>query len=102
VMHPDKDTPVSGPQDDGWELSTVLRITMNDPDGGDMTLVTLPVRVALHQPHGGTIDLKTDTNRMLADLDLAPLPGCTQIEFLSVSIQDPDGAPFAVLGAGTR
>jgi len=101
ITHPDT-SPIDGGDDAGWSLSTVSRATLDDEDNGDMTVINFPVNVAFDIPSNGGISVKTDTNHILDDLGLPSLVACTQVEVVSLSIQDPDGAPFAVMGAGTR
>jgi hypothetical protein len=99
VVESDGVTPVSGP---GWALSTVSRATLNDSDNGDMTVIDFPVLIAFPAASKGKFKRKTNTNELLADLGLPALPACTQVEVVSLAVQDPGGNPFAKLGAGTR
>jgi len=95
-------TPISA---GAWSLNMVMRMTTNDPSGGDMTIIDFPMQAAFNQPARGKIRLRLDTNRLLNFL-LAfgneALPGCTAIELLSAAVADPQGDVFAVMGSSTR
>ena len=95
-------TPISGITDTGWSVSTISRATLNDNDNGDMTIINFPVQIAFPTPSSGKLSVKTSTNEILAGLGIAALPGCAQVEIVTLAIQDPAGSPFAVQGAGTR
>jgi hypothetical protein len=99
VLESDGVTPVSGP---GWSVATVSRATLNDPDNGDMTVIDFPVQIPMPAASKGKFSRKTNTNELLDLLGLPALPECTQVEVVSLSVQDPGGNPFAKLGAGTR
>jgi hypothetical protein len=99
VLESDGVTPVSGP---GWSVSTVSRATLNDPDNGDMTVIDFPVQIPFPAASKGKFSRKTDTNELLDLLGLPALPECTQVEVVSLAVQDPGGNPFAKIGAGTR
>lgn len=103
ILRNDGTSPINGiGADAGWALSTVTRATLNDEDTGDMTVINFPVNIAMSIPSNGSMSVKTDVNTILFDLGLPSLPACAQIEIVSLSLQDPDGNPFAVIGAGTR
>ena len=102
VLRVDGISPINGEDDAGWRLGTVSRATLNDPDNGDMTVIDFPVNIGYSIPKSGKISVKTDTNAILDDLGLAALPGCAVVEVVSLSVQDPQGNPFAVIGSGTR
>jgi hypothetical protein len=99
VLEPDNVTPTSTP---GWKLATVSRATLNDPDNGDMTVINFPVIISFPPPVKGKMSFSTDTNHVLNGLGLASLPSCTQVEVVSLTVQDPASNPFAKIGAGTR
>jgi len=99
ILEPDNVTPTSTP---GWKLATVSRATLNDPDNGDMTVINFPVIISFPPPVKGKMSFKTDTNHVLNGLGLASLPSCTQVEVVSLTVQDPASNPFAKIGAGTR
>ena len=104
ILRADGVTPISAPDDTGWILQTLSRATLNDEDNGDMTVLNFPVPIAMTEPSSGkfqTVD-GSDTNHILADLGLASLPRCTQVEVVSLTLKDPNNASFAVIGAGTR
>lgn len=102
ILRDDGVTKINGLADAGWALSTVSRATLDDEDNGDMTIINFPVNIAMSIPANGSISVSGDTNHILSDLGIASLPACGQIEIVSLSLQDPNGNPFAVLGAGTR
>jgi hypothetical protein len=99
VLESDGVTPVSG---SGWSISTVTRATLNDPDNDDMTVIDFPVQIPLSVAVNGSFNSKTNTHILLDNLGLPALPACTQVEVISLAVQDPDGNPFARIGAGTR
>jgi hypothetical protein len=99
VLESDGVTPVAG---GGWAMSTVGRATLNDPDNGDMTVIDFPIQIPFGVADKGKFGTKTNTNLLLEQLGLPALPACTQVEVVSLAVQDPGGNPFAKLGAGTR
>jgi hypothetical protein len=92
---------IDGPADSGWTLSMLWRITINDANG-PMTLGDIPVTFGFSTPVGGGMGVNSNSAVALAPLigDDAALPPCTSIEFDKVTIKDPDGRPFAAVGAG--
>jgi len=106
ILGLDGATPISG---GAWFLNMVIRMTMNDPDGGDMTVYEFPVydfpiKLPFDEPRRGSMKLRADTTPLL-NFWFGPnfaLPGCTAIELLSVAIADPGGDIFAVMGSSTR
>ncbi len=99
ILDPDGVTPTNSA---GWAVSTVSRATLDDPDNGDMTVIDFPIQIAFPPASKGKLKVKTDSNTLLGDLGLAALPGCAQVEVVTLAIQDPAGQPFAKMGAGTR
>jgi len=95
-------TLVNGVADAGWALNYVYRATVNDPDNGDMTVVTVPASVPLSVPKNGSMSVKADTNHLLSDLGVSSFPACAQISIVSLRIVDDNGNPFAEPGVGTR
>jgi len=92
-------TPTNEP---GWSLNIVARATIDDPDFGDMTTINYPVNIVFPQPVKGKFSLKANTSSILLGLGLEPLPACSEVEIVSLSIKDPDDHIFAKIGAGTR
>jgi hypothetical protein len=86
----------------GWVMSMVLRMTLDDPDNGDMTVIDAPVRVGLPAAVDGRFSLLADLPTLQPTLGLSALPACSQLELVHATLQDPDGNPFAKLGGGTR
>ncbi len=99
IVQSDGTTPDDTP---GWKLATVSRATLNDPDNGDMTVINFPVVIAFPQPVKGKMSFSQDTNHILNALGLASLPACSEVEVVSLTVQDPGSNPFAKIGAGTR
>ena len=85
----------------GWVLSMVVRVTLDDLDLGDMTVIDFPIRIQLKGPSGGKLidDFRLESNTLSLD-DL--IPPCAEVELVSMSLQDPDGMPFAKIGGGAR
>jgi hypothetical protein len=104
IVAADGVTPIDGLDNfgAGWALTTVTRATLNDPGNGDMTVIDFPVQIGFPLASKGKIGFKDNTNEILDRLGLSALPECTQLEVISLSVQDPDGQPFAKIGASTR
>jgi len=92
-------TPTNYP---GYKLNIVTRATIDDRTFGDMTVINYPVNIEFPQAYKGKLSLKTDTNTVLTGLGLTTLPACSEVEIVSLSVQDFDGNIFAKLGAGTH
>jgi hypothetical protein len=80
----------------------VFRATLDDQDNGDMTAIDFAVVTPFPQANKGKLTMKENPTRILIDLGAPPFPPCTQLEIVSLGIQDPDGKVFARIGAGTR
>jgi hypothetical protein len=80
-------------------LSTLARATLEDPAGGgtDMTVIDFPAPFPFSMSNG-TASLTTSANVLLQGLGIPPLPGCTSIETVAITILDPNGNPFAGCG----
>lgn len=78
-------------------LAAILRVTIEDRDGGDMTVVDqgfiFPFAI-----QGNKVALKTSVNAVLNAMGEPGLPGCSSIEVLSVWVADENGNTFAVPG----
>ncbi|HXC52619.1 MAG TPA: hypothetical protein VN634_17180, partial [Candidatus Limnocylindrales bacterium] len=97
-------TPINGAVDDGWELATLSRASLNDPTGGDMTVIDFPVAFTYSTPEDGEMEIDSSSAEALLPLvgaNGAALPACTSIEVVDVKIKDPDGNSFAKLGGAT-
>jgi len=92
--------------DAGWSLAIHMSLSINDSSNGDMTVIDLPITQTFDNPNNGKIKLDGSTAQALAwmlyDISGAALPTCTSAQLLSVTIKDPYGLPFAVLGGSTR
>jgi hypothetical protein len=92
----------SDADDQGYKLNIVTRATIDDRTFGDMTSINFPVSIPFSIPVRGKMSLETNTNTLLDDLGLETLPPCSEVEIVSLSVQDPDGNIYAKLGAGTH
>jgi hypothetical protein len=80
-------------------LVLVLRLTVNDPAGGDMTTADLPLGMAFRITSAtGDATLDTTLNAALAVLAQPPLPTCTNVEVVHVAVFDTAGNQFLRLG----
>jgi hypothetical protein len=98
------DARVEAPDDNGWHLKTLTRVTFAQPLNGDMTQIDFPVTFAFSDPAGGSFSLKANSAAALTPLvgtNNADLPTCTQIEFLEATLRDPQGRVFARPGVAT-
>jgi hypothetical protein len=87
----------------GWALNLVLRLTTDDPSGGDMTVVDVPAQFAFDSASLGKLKLKAVMNDLFSiDCFGACIAGCTSYQILRVAIADPDGSIFAVMGSSSR
>jgi hypothetical protein len=97
-------SPISGETDAGWKLATLSRATLNDTNGGDMTVIDFPVTFSYTTPEDGSMEIDSSSAEELVDLvgeNGAALPACTSIEVVDSVIKDPDGREFARLGGAT-
>ena len=89
---------VAGDADGTGVLVALLRVTLDDRAGGDMTAVDIPVDFAVDVV-GGKAKLKTTVNVFLNDAhDLPGLPACASVEFEFVGVADVNGTLFGVPG----
>ncbi len=104
IVRADGKTLITGAQDDGWELATLSRASLNDPTGHDMTVIDFPVAFTYSTPEDGEMEIDSNSAEVLLPLvgaNGAALPACTSIEVVDVKIKDPDGNSFAKLGGAT-
>jgi len=90
--------------DDGWGFATLSRASLDDETNGDMTVIDFPVTFAFGTPSNGGMKINSNSAEALSPLvgaNNAELPTCTSIEIVDVTIKDPLGLPFAVLGGAT-
>jgi hypothetical protein len=83
----------------------LARLSIDDPDSGDTMLVDLPMEFLLGNPNNATLNLPSSTAEALPAImgeKAAALPTCTQMPTMRATLVDPQGQPFAKLGAGTR
>jgi len=106
IMQADGVTPINREDDAGWWLATLTRVTFNDATNGDMTVIDFPLTFSYRDPDNGRIKLDSSTaealTEVLVDIGGAALPTCTSMQLLSLTLKDPRGMPFAVLGGSTR
>jgi hypothetical protein len=87
------------PEGSRGDLVVVLRITLDDSAGGDMTTIDIPMASPLFISSAtgdGIID--TTLNARLAVLGQPPLPTCTQVELVHAYLLDPFSDRFLRLG----
>jgi hypothetical protein len=104
ILQADGVTPINANDDGGWSLATLSRATVNDADNGDMTIIDFPVTFLFEDPNNGGLKVDSSSAEALASIvgpSGAALPTCTQIEVLKITLKDPNGDAFAVLGGGT-
>jgi|GEM_PF-1845338 len=78
-------------------------MTSNDATNGDLTVVDLPMRFSYSDPNNGQIRLDTSiVEGIVIDWPPPPPPTCTTMEIIKLTIEDPDGLPFATLSTSTR
>ncbi len=84
-------------------LSTLARTTFEDTVvtspgmGTDMTIIDFPAPFAFSMTNGNA-NLATTANTLIAGLGIAPLPGCTSLEVVSIQVLDPNGNAFGACG----
>jgi len=86
-----------------WAFDTVLRVTMDEPSGGLMTVIDIPLQFAFDLPKRGKLKMRVSTNDLNFDgVCIAQfLPPCAHTELISGAIVDPDGNVFATMGSST-
>ncbi len=87
----------NGPADGLGTVGLVLRITMDDRDSGDMTIVDFPVVFQL-TVNNGNASLRTTVNALLNAIGQPGLPGCAVVEVVSAVVSDENANPFATTG----
>lgn len=105
ILRADGLSPIHGEEDGGWSFFMLVRLSINDAIGGDMTIVDLPMHFAFPNPNNGGLSLVGDSAEALTGIigpASAALPTCSQMKILAVTIKDPDGQRFAEIGMGTR
>jgi hypothetical protein len=90
----------------GWNLNMVLRETRNDPSNGDMTVIDFPFQILVPPARKGSFKLKHEATCIIGFCDLfgpgSETPPCRSLQLVSMSLADPSGGTFAVLGSSTR
>jgi hypothetical protein len=80
-------------------LVLLLRLTLDDPAGGDMTTVDIPLGIPVSIGNAtGDATLVTTLNQTLAILGQPPLPTCTNVEVVTAILFDPNGDRFLRIG----
>ncbi|HXC50227.1 MAG TPA: hypothetical protein VN634_05030 [Candidatus Limnocylindrales bacterium] len=103
IMKASGNTPIDS-TDAGWTLAVLSRASIDDPVGGDMTLIDVPMTFEFSTPDDGKISLDSTSAEALADIlgtGDAALPPCTSMEILDIVIKDPTGLRFAAPGTAT-
>jgi hypothetical protein len=84
-------------------LSTLARATIEDTVvsspgmGTDLTVIDFPAPFPFPM-NNGNATLNTTANTLLQGLGIPPLPGCTSIEVVDLTVLDPNGNAFAKCG----
>jgi hypothetical protein len=78
-------------------LYFIVRTTLNDRAGGNMTMIDIPLGVPFEM-HEGHTTLKASIDGILNAGDQPGLPHCSSIEIIDVSVLDDNGARFADAG----
>jgi len=86
-----------GPASGTGSLAMVVRATMKDPVGGDMTAVDFPFGRPFELT-AGKASFKTSFNAALLAINEPGLPGCTSLEVLYARVVDETGQDFASMG----
>jgi hypothetical protein len=91
----------------GWSLALLGRSTIDDTSNGDMTLIDIPLTIPLPAAVNGVIKTKLQLVDPCEFLGCGPHPSlasppCTQFQLLGLSLHDPEGSSFAVLGSSVR
>lgn len=96
--------PIDGLAGGGWLLDYWLRLTMNETERGDQTLIDFPFSFYIVSAKRGVLILDSTINALLAGF-FGPgvdLPPCTTASIVNLALRDPDGEIFAVPGSSTR
>ena len=79
-------------------LATLARATLNDREGGEMTVIDFPAGFPFSL-HNGQTRLRTSVDALLNSIGQPGLPHCSVLEIVMISVLDENGNPFGVLGA---
>jgi cysteine-rich repeat protein len=79
------------------QVALVLRLTLDDPTGGNMTTVDVTGKVPITMVDGRSA-LKTSVGVMLTEAGLSDVPNGSSIEIMDVQVLDPNGTLFAHSG----
>ena len=104
ILSSDGVTPISA-SDDGWTLHMLMRASIEDPSGGEMTVIDVPVSFQFGRPHDGRLSLRgTSAEALLPFVGIhdADIPPCANIEFNYFGIYDPRRLVFARPGVATH
>lgn len=83
------------PANGNFSLDLLLRLTENDPLGGDMTLIDIPFTQPMTVTEG---KLKFKGGCLPMPSQLGVIPKCSAVEVVDAAIRDPNGDRFAVFG----
>ena len=82
-------------------LEAVLRVTMEDYQNGEMTVVDFPFSFSVPMTNGSATVVKK-LGDVMTGISQPHFPDCSMIEVVSISIRDPAGNIFAVPGIKLR
>lgn len=88
----------------GWTLRIIARATTNDPSAGDVTVMDLPVDIALPAFKAGKVKLRSIAHELEAAIpppNTLALLSCTSVEIVDVRLRDASGNQFARLGTAS-
>jgi hypothetical protein len=89
-----------GDDDSGWTVATIVRASIDDEANGPMTVIDLPLVFEFAAPKLGEMKLVGLSAEPLQELGVF-LPACTVVQIVKLEIRDPQGYPFAGMGAAT-
>ncbi len=96
------------PQTGGCDVQTRAKLekdcSLVKDANGDTTVIDFPITFMFGDPNNGQIELDASTVawQAIADWPPPPMPTCTTLHVLKLTIKDPDGLPFAMIGGSTR
>ncbi|MBI5504989.1 MAG: hypothetical protein HY899_09300 [Deltaproteobacteria bacterium] len=105
ILQSEGGAPINATQDAGWSLAILTRATFDDATNGDLTVIDFPLSFAYGDPNNGQIKIDTSTVEPMASIWIdppPPMPTCTTLHTIKITIKDPDGLPFATIGGSTR
>jgi hypothetical protein len=94
-----------GPGEPFWYVAMLLRLTIDDPTAGDVTMIDLPVNFSFGDAEEGSLRMRTNTAEALSTVfgpAVAALPACTSLQIERILVRDPTGLTFASAGLATQ